>query len=353
MIPQFSCLIHQDPGLMFDSVRLADYGWVNAIREAAMPIQSQIRRHHSTRFDAIHADLADVIDQRTFGQEDCATAIASLAFFRREVLTDPCACLFEPSIVVVVQGAKQMLIGEAAYAYDTERFLLNSLDLPARSQVLDASPDKPCLGLVFKLDLSLMAELISQNRLAPPRDRATETSTALGTMTPALLEPFSRLLALLDEPADIAVLAPLIEREIHYRLLKSDLAARLWQMVSAGSQSQRIARAIDWLKANYAQPLRAAELATHVQMSTSSLHHYFRRFTAMSPLQYQKWLRLSEARRLMLNDNLDAASAAFHVGYESPSQFSREYSRLFGAPPKRDIEGLRQAGDESRSYVTR
>ncbi|WP_414707085.1 AraC family transcriptional regulator [Salinisphaera sp.] len=290
--------------------------------------------------------MVDMIGGRTVGQEDCSTAIANLAFFRREALTEPCACLVEPSVVLVVQGAKQMLVGNQAYAYDTERFLLNSLDLPARSQVLDASPDKPCLGLVFKLDLRVMAELISQTTLLPPGDRATEASAAIGTMTPALLEPFSRLLALLDEPADIAALAPLIEREIHYRLLKSDLAARLWQIASVGSQSRRIARAIDWLKTNYTQPLRTADLAAHVQMSTSSLHHYFRQLTAMSPLQYQKWLRLGEARRLMLNEGLDAAGAAFEVGYESPSQFSREYSRLFGAPPKRDIQCLRlSAGD--------
>jgi transcriptional regulator GlxA family with amidase domain len=192
-----------------------------------------------------------------------------------------------------------------------------------------------------------MTELISQTRQPPPRDRATEASAALGTIAPALLEPFARLLALLDDAADMAVLSPLIEREIHYRLLKSDLAARLWQIASAGSQSQRIARAIDWLKINYAQPLRAAELAGHVQMSPSSLHHHFRQLTAMSPLQYQKWLRLSEAKRLMLNENLDAARAAFQVGYESPSQFSREYSRLFGASPKRDVQGLRQVGEVS------
>src|SRR5699024_1174306 len=191
------------------------------------------------------------------------------------------------------------------------------------------------------------AQLISQTRLAPPRNRTTEASASLGTLTPALLEPFGRLLDLLDEAADIAVLAPLIEREIHYRLLKSDLAPRLWQIASVGSQSQRIARAVDWLKMNYAQPLRTADLAAHVQMGSSSLHQHFRQLTAMSPLQYQKWLRLTEARRLMLNEAMDAAEAAFQVGYESPSQFSREYSRQFGAPPKRDIEGLRQTGKVS------
>lgn len=254
----------------------------------------------------------------------------------------PGACLVEPRIVLVVQGAKQLLIGDRAYAYNTERFLITSLDLPASSQVLEASPDQPCLGLVLGLDLRVMAELIAQSGLPPPRDRATGGSAALGTITPALLEPISRLLALLDEPGAIAVLAPLIEREIHYRLLISDLAARLWQIASVGSQSHRIGRAIDWLKANYARPLRIDELAAHAQMSAPSLHHHFRQLAAMSPLQYQKWLRLSEAKRLMLNEGLDAASAAFHVDYESPSQFSREYSRLFGAPPRRDIEELRQ-----------
>ena len=290
---------------------------------------------------AMYAHLADIIRRWIDEEGDRSTSIENLAFFRREAPAEPCACLVEPSIVFVVQGAKQLLIGDWSFAYDTKRFLLNSLEVPARSQVLDASPDRPCLGLVLKLDLRVMAEIIAQGGLPPPRDPAGGGSTALGTMTPALLEPFCRLLALLDEPASIGILAPLIEREIHFRLLTGDLAARLWQMASVGSQSHRIARAVHWLRTNYARPLSISELAAHAQMSASSLHHHFRLFTAMSPLQYQKWLRLSEARRLMLNERLDAASAAFQVGYESPSQFSREYGRLFGIPPKRDIAGLR------------
>jgi AraC-like DNA-binding protein len=156
------------------------------------------------------------------------------------------------------------------------------------------------------------------------------------------MEAFKRLVDLQDEPQAIPVLSPLIQREIHFRLLGSDQGARLWQIASSGSQSQRIARAIDWLKQNFAATLRVPELAERVQMSPSSLHHHFRQLTAMSPLQYQKWLRLHEARRLMLNEHLDAASAAFRVGYESPSQFSREYSRLFGSPPRRDVDTLLQ-----------
>lgn len=291
---------------------------------------------------ALQAHLAKVIASRTSGDEDRPTAIPNLGFFRREKVTDPCPCLIEPSIVLVARGAKQLLIGDKAYTYDIARFVIASLDLPGSSQVLDASHEKPCLGLVFRLDMRLLAELIAHVRLPPVGGRAPEGSAAIGTLTPTLLEPFARLLDLLDDPTDIEVLAPLIAREIHYRLLKTDVAPRLMQIASVGSQSQRIARAIDWMKARYAAPLSIDELAAQVQMSPSSLHHHFRQLTAMSPLQYQKWMRLNEARRMMLNENLDAASAAFQVGYESPSQFSREYSRLFGAPPKRDIGSLRE-----------
>lgn len=312
-----------------------------------MPVKKQTAPHPATALTALHDRLAEVIGRWTSGSEDRATPITNLLFFRREARTEPCSCQVAPGIVLVVRGAKQLIIGERAYAYDTERFLITSLDLPASSQVLEASPDKPCLGLVLRLDLRVTAELIAASGLPAPRDRAAGGGAAQGTVTPALLEPFARLLALLDEPAAVPVLAPLIEREITYRLLTSDLAARLWQIVAVGSQGQRVAKSIDWLKANYRQPLHIDDLAAHVQMSPSSLHHHFRQLTAMSPLQYQKWLRLSEARRLMLNERQDAASAAFRVGYESPSQFSREYSRLFGVPPRRDVEGLRRRADDA------
>lgn len=156
----------------------------------------------------------------------------------------------------------------------------------------------------------------------------------------------ARLIALLDEPAAIPVLAPLILREIQYRLLATDQALRLRQIASVGSQSHRVARAIDWLKVHYAKPLRIEDLAARVQMSISGLHHHSRHLTGMSPLQYQKWLRLNEARRLMLSDGAGAATAAFSVGYESPSQFSREYARLFGAPPRRDVAALKPPAEE-------
>lgn len=296
--------------------------------------------------------LARIIGQRTKGEENCTTAIPSLGFFRREMPTPPVICLVEPSIVLVVQGEKKMWFGGEPFPYDSGRFLITSLDIPANSEVVEASPERPCLGLVLRLDLRLLAELIAQGNLSPPAERSDERGIGLGTVTPQILDPFKRLLDLLDEPASIPILAPLIVREIHYRLLMSDQAARLWQIASVGSQSQRVAKAIDWLKLNYASTLRVDDLAEQVQMSVSTFHHHFRKLTAMSPLQYQKWLRLNEAKRLMLNDDLDATSAAFRVGYESPSQFSREYSRLFGASPRRDIAGLRrEAGASSGNTI--
>lgn len=273
---------------------------------------------------------------------DCITPIPKLGFFRREAPALPHFCMVEPSILLVVQGAKRMVIGSDTYVYDRSRFLITSLDLPAQSEVTEASSQQPCLGLMLQLDLRLLAELIAQGNLPPPQTRADGTGMALGAMTPGLLAPFGRLLALLDEPEAIPVLAPLIQREIHYRLLASDQATRLRQIASVDSHGHRIAKAIGWLKQHYRLPLRIDELAARVQMSTPTFHQHFRQLTAMSPLQYQKWLRLNEAKRLMLYEHRDAASTAFAVGYESPSQFSREYRRLFGAPPKQDIAALRK-----------
>lgn len=298
--------------------------------------------------ETLLAALTQAIGKRTVGTGDFGTAIAGLGLYRREAPAPPTACIIEPSIVLVAQGAKQMWLGGESFPYDASRFLITSLELPADSEVLTASPQEPCLGLVLKLDLRIMGELFAQGSLPPRRDRSTGmgVGVGIGTVTSRLLSPFIRLLELLDEPEAIPVLAPLILREIHYRLLLSDQAAKVRQIVSVDSQGHRIAKAIDWLKLNFSTPLRVEDLATRVQMSTPTFHQHFRQLTAMSPLQYQKWLRLSEAKRLMLNEHLDVSSAAFKVGYESPSQFSREYSRLFGIAPKRDITSLRsQARD--------
>ncbi|MGE5649297.1 MAG: AraC family transcriptional regulator N-terminal domain-containing protein [Bacillota bacterium] len=295
--------------------------------------------------DALRRPLAEAVARWTDGVNQLNTTIPNLMFFRREEPTQPANCMVEPSVALVVQGAKRALLGDNVYDYDIRRFLITSLDLPAMMHIVEASRDKPYLGVMLKLDLHVVAELMMQSGMPPPPEHASDRGMVLGETTPHLLHAFRRLLDLLDEPASIPVLAPLIQREICYRLLMSDQGARLWQIASVGSQSHRIARAIDWLKSHFAHPLRIEELAAHVQMSASSFHHHFRLLTAMSPLQFQKWLRLNEARRLMLADHLDASTAAFQVGYESPSQFSREYSRLFGTPPRRDIDNLRRLSD--------
>ena len=235
-----------------------------------------------------------------------------------------------------------MLLGEDTYVYDAHHYLITSVHLPTVVHIIEASPERPFLGLRLKLDLREMSQLMVDSNLPQPRAQQSGRGMATGEVTLPLLTAFQRLIDLFDEQQDIAILAPIIQREIIYRLLVGDQGERLRQIASAGSQSHQIARAIDWLKGNFSQPLRIDDLAAQVRMSISTFHHHFRSMTALSPLQFQKQLRLREARRLMLAEHLDAATAAFQVGYESPSQFSREYNRLFGAPPLRDITTLRQ-----------
>lgn len=274
-------------------------------------------------------------------QPPVSTAIAALKLFQQTAPSEPVSCMYDPSVTLIVRGRKRVLLGEDIYLYDAGELLIASVDLPAIGQIVDACPEHSFLALTMKLDQRVMSELILEGSLRPPRSEPTERGMAVGQATVPLYQAFQRLVDLLDTPDAIGVLAPLIQREILYRLMVSEQGTRLWQIASMGSQGQRIARAIDWLKAHAADELRVDQLAALVQMSTSTFHHHFRALTAMSPLQFQKNLRLHEARRLMLAEQMDASTAAFRVGYESPSQFGREYSRLFGAPPLRDIASLR------------
>jgi AraC-like DNA-binding protein len=251
--------------------------------------------------------------------------------------------MYDPSVTLIVRGRKRVLLGEDIFVYDAGELLITSVDLPAIGEIIEAAPDRPFLSLSMRLDQRVMTELIVEGSLHPPRAEPTGRGMTVGQASLPLFLAFQRLVDLLDTPAAIPVLSPLIQREILYRLMVSEQGTRLWQIASLGSQGQRIARAIQWLKEHATEPLRVDELAASVQMSTSTFHHHFRALTAMSPLQFQKWLRLHDARRLMLTEHLDAATAAFRVGYESPSQFGREYHRLFGAPPLRDIASLRRA----------
>jgi AraC-like DNA-binding protein len=286
--------------------------------------------------------LAKGIARWTDEEYRLVTTIPGLSLFRHDEPTEPISGMYEPSICMVAQGAKRVLLGDDTYVYDAHHYLITSVHLPTIVQIIEASPEKPYLGLMLKLDQREMSQLMADSNLPAPRTQQSSRGMATGEVTLPLLTAFQRLIDLLAEETDIPILAPIIQREIIYRLLVGDQGARLRQIASAGSQSHQIARAIDWLKGNFARPLRIDDLAEQARMSTSTFHHHFRSMTALSPLQYQKQLRLQEARRLMLSERMDAATAAFQVGYESPSQFSREYSRLFGNSPLRDITNLRQ-----------
>ena len=276
------------------------------------------------------------------------TAVPGLSLFRWIEPTGPITGMYEPSVCLIAQGAKRVRLGEDTFVYDAHHYLITSVHLPTVVQIIEASPEKPYLGLRLMLDHREISQLMADSNLPSPRTQQSSRGMATGEVTLPLLGAFQRLLDLVGEEQDIAILAPVIQREIFYRLLVGDQGERLRQIAAAGSQSQQIAKAIDWLKGNFTQPLRIEDLAARVRMSSSTFHHHFRSMTALSPLQYQKQLRLQEARRLMLAERLDAANAAFQVGYESPSQFSREYNRLFGAPPLRDISNLRQMAAAER-----
>lgn len=295
--------------------------------------------------------LKDGIARRTNRGELYQTAIPGLSLFREDAPTEPVSAVYEQSICMIVQGAKRVVVGNEPYIYDENHYLITSVDLPGFFQVLEASKERPLLGLKLVFDVREVSQLVVDSNF--PHHRAQQAGHGMATseLTLPLLTAFQRLIDLLDEEDDIPILAPIIQKEIIYRLLTGEQGARLRQIASAGSQSQQIARAIEWLKNNFAQQLRIEDLASQARMSASSFHNHFRAMTALSPLQYQKHLRLHEARRLMLAESLDAATAAFQVGYESPSQFNREYRRLFSAPPLRDVSKLRQTTRAERVAV--
>jgi AraC-like DNA-binding protein len=304
--------------------------------------QNVIPTQKADSLEVAHAKLAGRIVRWTGENNRLTTAIPSLTLHRWETPTEPKSYMLPPSICLIAQGSKRVMLGEDVYVYDANHFLTTSVGLPLVAQILEASREKPYLGLTLELDQRTIAQLMVDSSHPVPRKPQAGRAMAVSEVPLPLLNAFQRLIDLLDDPEDIPILAPLVQREILYRLLMGDQGPRLRQITTAGSHSHQIARAIDWLKDNFDQPLRVDDLTAQSGMSTSSFHHHFRSLTAMSPLQFQKRLRLNEARQLMLTKRLDAATVSFQVGYESPSQFSREYSRLFGAPPLRDIKNLHQ-----------
>ena len=260
---------------------------------------------------------------------------------RQPTPTDPIALVVDPSLCIVAQGAKEVFLAGEVYRYDPAHSLLVSVDLPISARVVEATPARPCLAVRVSLDPSVVGELLADCPDAPPPGPPAR-GLDVSPVEPQLLDAVARLVALLDSPRTSRPLAPLVLREVTYRVLTGPQGARLRQIAAAGAPAQRIARAVRWLRDHFADPLRVESLARQARMSLSGFHQHFKAVTGLSPLQYQKRLRLQEARRLMLGEGLDAAEAAFRVGYESPSQFSREYRRMFGAPPRRDVVAYKQ-----------
>jgi AraC-like DNA-binding protein len=298
-----------------------------------------------SRFQTVEmrANLASKISAHIHLDAKEATCVPGLSLYRKSAPTECTSAAYEPELIVFVQGEKHINIGGTTLVCDGSTFLLTSVDLPVVSQVTKASREKPILALMLKLEMPIVREILSQEEFHVPEVASVARGMAVGESSVELLDACSRLLDLLDAPQDVSFLGNLIQREIIYRLLRGPQGKHLRSIATLGEQSNRTAKAVAWLKENYAKPLRIEDLASVAQMGVSTLHHHFRSLTAMSPLQYQKQLRLHTARVRMLTDGLDAASAAFEVGYESPSQFSREYSRFFGQPPMRDIKVRRGA----------
>jgi len=286
-------------------------------------------------------EIASLIERFTGADGVHETALGGVRLARAAGPSLPFRGVHEASVCLIAQGAKRVMLADEIYVYDRSRLLVASVDLPVSGQVVRASESEPYLGFVMRLDAMELADVALQGGLTPAADAATMRGIFVADAPPTLLEAIARLLRLLATPEDIPALAPLARREVLYRLLRSEHGARIAQIVAAQSQSQRVGKAIRWLRTHFAEPLQIDAFAREVNMSPSSLHHHFKAVTAMSPLQYQKQLRLQEARRLLLSEGIDAASAGHRVGYESASQFSREYSRLFGAPPARDLKRLR------------
>ncbi|SDK59046.1 transcriptional regulator, AraC family [Pseudomonas delhiensis] len=294
---------------------------------------------------ASRQELADIIERHCnslSGVHD--TAIEALSLARMEQPSEGrMPTLYRPALCVIAQGSKEIRVGPEIYRYDELNLLVVSVTLPVCGQVVDASPEKPYLSLRLDIDPGELTRLIADAGLAGSTPRPAGRGIYLQRLDTSVLDALLRLMRLLDSPRDIAMLAPLYTREILYRLLRGPQGHLLHDLAMTDSQTHRVTRAIEWLNRNFDKALRIEDLAREVNLSASTLHHRFKEVTALSPLQYQKQLRLQEARRLMLSEGLEVAVAGHRVGYESPSQFSREYSRLFGAPPLRDLASLRNA----------
>jgi AraC-like DNA-binding protein len=294
----------------------------------------------ATALDLLCAEVLDHFEGVPAEQRDLQTALPYLSFIRFTQPTELNRGMLEPSMCIVLQGKKKMLIGDVITQYGIGSYALSAIDMPVAGQVIEASPAMPYLGLRIELDAKEIAALIIETRIALPKVSKVSVGAYVEKSDADLQDAFLRLVRLLKTPNDLAVLSTWVKQEILYRLLSAPDGAVFYQMLHARNQQKGISQAIEWIKKNFDKPLQIDKLAKVVSMSVSTLHHRFKAITTMSPLQYQKQLRLLEARKLLLAGNIEAATVAYKVGYESPSQFSREYRRLFGASPLQDVEYL-------------
>jgi AraC-like DNA-binding protein len=292
---------------------------------------------------AMSAELGDIIARFARTDGDHTTALPLLTLHRYSQIGDLSCGMSRSSLIIAAQGAKRIIAAGESYDYNARHYLITSIDLPVMSRITQASAAQPYLCMAMSLDLAHIGALMAQ--MGRPRSESFPIGRpiAVSELSRRLLDSALRLARLLDHPEESSVLAPLIEREILFLLLSGEHGRRLGQLAAGETGSSKVARAIDWLKTHYDEPLSIDDLSQRLNMSISSLHHHFKDVTSMSPLQYQKQLRLHEARRMLLGSDGDVGTVALRVGYESASQFSREYSRLFGAPPRRDISRIRAA----------
>ena len=290
-----------------------------------------------------HLIAGAVARGQALGDFDAHIRMGPLWALRANRPTAPSHAIYTPMLCVMAQGAKQITLGAQALVYNRGRFLLNSVALPASGQVIEATPHCPCLWIMLELDAATIASVIVESGLMIPAGGAPLPAMETPAIGADLLGAVVRWARLLEAPDDAKFLAPLLMREIVYRLLQTDQAPRLRQIAAGGGQTQRVLSAIEWVRCNFDKPLKLEELARQSGMSLSALHHHFKDVTGLSPLQFGKQMRLQEAKRLMLRGDLDAAGAGGRVGYDDPSHFSRDYRRFFGAPPRRHIAGLKNA----------
>jgi len=269
--------------------------------------------------------------------------LPGLTLHRSSLAGQPLHSVSHPSFCVIAQGSKEVHLGERRYQYDPYHYLLATAELPIRGQILEASPQRPYLSLILTLDAALVSSVMIEAGYVAPHGQSAVPAIDVSSLSASLLGALVRLIRLLDTPEDAPVIAPLITREIVYRLLRGEQGERLQQIAVVDGESHRIARALKRLHEEFDQTLRVESLAEELGMSTSSFYHHFKAVTEMSPLQFQKQLRLQEARRLMLAEDLSASSAGYQVGYSDAAHFSREYKSLFGLPPVRDVAQLREA----------